>query len=66
MAKSDVQTSPEHSELYSVLQEKMGKLHEARLKFLVLFLIALLKVQTVCLTKLADVFSGTAAKKSKV
>jgi hypothetical protein len=66
MANFDVKTSPEHSELYAVLQTKLGKIHESRLKFLVLFLIALLKVQTVCLTKLADAFSGKASKKSKV
>lgn len=48
------------------MQAKFCNLHTARLKFLVLFLIALLKVQTVCLTKLAGAFSGEATKKSKV
>lgn len=66
MAVFDIKTSCEHSDLYKVLQIKLSDLHQARLKFLVLFLIALLKVQTVCLTKLANAFSGKANKKSKV
>ncbi|NJK83195.1 MAG: hypothetical protein HC912_04630 [Saprospiraceae bacterium] len=66
MANFDVQTSSEHKELYQVLQTKLSNFHQSRLKFLVLFLIALLKVQTVCLTKLANGFSGEATKKSKV
>lgn len=66
MAKFDVKTSSEHSALYGVLQKKLGKMHESRLKFLVLFLIALLKVQTVCQTKIAGAISGFAYKKSKV
>ncbi|MDX1904673.1 MAG: IS4 family transposase [Thermonemataceae bacterium] len=66
MAEFDVKTSCEHSELYKVLQTKLEGFHQSRLKFLVLFLIALLKVQTVCLTKLANGFSGKAIKKSKV
>lgn len=66
MANFDVQTSSEHKELYQVLQTKLSNFHQSRLKFLVLFLIALLKVQTVCLTKLANGFSGKATKKSKV
>lgn len=66
MAEFDVKTSGEHSALYGVLQNKLGKMHQSRLKFLVLFIIALLKVQTVCLTKLAGAISGLAIKKSKV
>lgn len=46
MANFDVKTSSEHRELYQVLQTKLSNFHPSRLKFLVLFLIALLKVQT--------------------
>lgn len=66
MARFQIETSREHKELYEILQKKFPKLHKVRVKFLVLFLIALLKVQTVCLTKLASGFSGSASKKSRV
>lgn len=50
MASFDIKNSGEHKELYGLMQAKFSELHTARLKFLVLFLIALLKAQTICLT----------------